>query len=235
LILTETGRELFLDLGQFGLPRTSDTSNYSENVRLDFGEFIKNSLRKSRSQSLYEPFLEYVTLPDLGCEFAAKCFPVRNGIRIKGEAPAVFEFLRGSDVTHILKVVVPDCLSHPHSSQDIITSLSGLNVRDLDWRKKDLTVDTILAAVPDVELLCLYASGNDVVLQHWIGKKGLERLEKLRHLKIVVLSGEFEQKKLEEFRKSAEVQVSALDFIKAKGIKLEVGLQEQEDDKDAIT
>ena len=128
-------------------------------------------------------FLKFVTLPDLACNDERSCKCLLSSLRSDPEAPRVFQYLHNKGVREICHVVVPDCLQHPHANKDIIESFHGahsrLHIRSLDWRKRDLDIQTILTATKHVEKLVLYSSGNLDVLSHWASLDGLCRLPKV--------------------------------------------------------
>src|SRR5208282_4980410 len=99
--------------------------------------------------------------------------------REPGDACLIFDSLRKRGVRYVLEVTVPDCPIHPHSDEAIIQCLKGLHVRHLDWRKRDLSVATLLQAAPEVEEVHLYSSGNLDVLSHWASYEGLYHLPKV--------------------------------------------------------
>jgi hypothetical protein len=76
-------------------------------------------------------------------------------------------------VDRIFEVHVEDFLHSPHSEENIEHALQGFDVRDLDWRRVDLSVCSILEAAPNVEYLYLYSSGNPAVIDHWLGPNGV--------------------------------------------------------------
>ncbi|KAF4626456.1 hypothetical protein G7Y89_g11703 [Cudoniella acicularis] len=79
-------------------------------------------------------------------------------------------------VRNILEVRVQDSRYTPYSEEDIEDSLSQLEIQELDWRRTDLSIYTILACAPDVERLHLYSSGNLATIDHWTGPNGVIKL-----------------------------------------------------------
>lgn len=129
--------------------------------------------------STFENFLYFVQLPDLQCDAVSQCACSLGSIRSTEEATVTFDYLRKTGVTHCVRVNVPDCLIHPHSFTSIVKSLHNLHVREFDWRKKDIPMEVLRVAVPQVENLTLYTSGSKAVLKEWASDEGLCRLEKV--------------------------------------------------------
>ena len=111
----------------------------------------------------YEPWLRVVQLPSLQCDPPT---PSVHYLRGQREAHLIFDHLRQKNVERVCEVTVPDCQTHPHTNEDIVKCLQGLHVKRLDWRKKDLSVATIIEAAPEVEEIFLLSSGNMDVLSH---------------------------------------------------------------------
>ena len=97
----------------------------------------------------------------------------------------VFEWLRmwerdqNSKVEKIFKVVVDDLGPSPHTDQAIRTALQPFDVEILDWRKLDLSSQTILEAAKGTRKLFLHSSGNEAVLRSWGCKHGLAELKEV--------------------------------------------------------
>jgi len=155
------GHEYFLDLQLF------------ENSSYRFSPYYLDNFPRTNFKC--ESWLQYVRLPELQCDFEVTEVPHKT----LGDAILIFDSLRKKGVTHILKVIVPDCTIHPHGDDAVIRCLEGLHVKKLDWRKQDLSVATILQAAPEVEEVRLYSSGNRDVLSHWASYEGLYRLPKV--------------------------------------------------------
>jgi hypothetical protein len=140
----------------------------------------------------FDTMLKSVRLPDLQCQGDSPCTELHHGLRNPGEAPPLFNYLRlKHKVAEIFEIIVPDCPIHPHSNDAIRTSLNGFRVRHLDWRKKDLSLETVNRAAPNLESLCLYSSGNADVLGHWASVNGLGRFKEVsqnRHVFCGILS-----------------------------------------------
>lgn len=91
----------------------------------------------------------------------------------------LFNFLRNKGVQRVIRVIVDDTLAPAHSDEAIEKALKGLKVEIWDWRKVDLSTDTIITAAPDAREISLYWSGNNAVLRGWTAKDGLSSLTKL--------------------------------------------------------
>jgi hypothetical protein len=105
----------------------------------------------------------------------------KYGIRSTFEALDVFRFLKQKGVRHVKNVRVLDCVIHPHSISKIKECLENLDVRSLEWRKRDLSLTLVKTIAPNVTKLHLYSSGNEDVLHFW-EMTGLANLKKVRRI-----------------------------------------------------
>ncbi|KAH0545484.1 hypothetical protein FGG08_000485 [Glutinoglossum americanum] len=141
----------------------------------------------------FEDILQYVALPNLWVEKTTATEPRPMSTRMPGMKPMsdgtgrkdlqlVFTWLSSKKVERIIKVIVEDNVQDdhaiPHSDQAIEDSLRDFDVEVWDWRKTDISIDTIQAAAKNVREVYLYSSGNNAVLRGWSDKGGLEILEK---------------------------------------------------------
>lgn len=95
------------------------------------------------------------------------------------DAVLVFDWLRKEKVKKVIRVIVMDGGSVPHSDEAIVESLKGLDVEVWDWRKFDICSETIHQAAENVRIVHLYCSGSNAVLRSWSSEQGLVRLEKV--------------------------------------------------------
>ncbi|RAK81430.1 S8 family peptidase [Aspergillus fijiensis CBS 313.89] len=91
----------------------------------------------------------------------------------------IFDFLRKKRVSRILRVIVDDLLCPAHSDEAIEQAIRGFGVEVWDWRKIDISIDTIMDVASDVRELHLYSSGNNMVLRGWSDHGGLAQLKNL--------------------------------------------------------
>jgi hypothetical protein len=83
-------------------------------------------------------------------------------------------------VKRILKLVVEDNPAFPCREETIQKCLSKLDdIRYLDWRRPNISAQSLLEAKHVVELW-LYSTGINAVLSSWGDKGGLQKLEKVR-------------------------------------------------------
>ncbi|GAP83724.1 putative subtilisin like [Rosellinia necatrix] len=136
----------------------------------------------SRSGVDFEHALKYVNIPS---------FETGTPER-RTEALSIFRWLRKcKGVERVFQVQVDDCRHYPHSEEDIEDALTGLDVRELDWQRVDLSAISVYEAAPRVEKLWLYSSGNMAVLDHWFGEKGIRTLHNLRNVYIKIIQDTF--------------------------------------------
>ncbi|KAH6689409.1 hypothetical protein BKA61DRAFT_742753 [Leptodontidium sp. MPI-SDFR-AT-0119] len=208
------GKNIFLDLSKFEV--------FGKDPSLDFSQYIASIGKPPKTpaqtslavvESPFESFLEFVQLPDLQCNTTSQCLCAVDSLRNVRETTTVFDYLRRNGVTHVLRVNVQDCLIHPHSSTDIVKSVQNLHVQEFDWRKRDLTINVLQEAVPDVESLTLYTSGSEALLEHWASKGGLIRLSKLTKVKIIVILGELlPNDSFSKYKERVIAKLSAIGF-----------------------
>ncbi|KAK3937215.1 hypothetical protein QBC46DRAFT_356837 [Diplogelasinospora grovesii] len=79
-----------------------------------------------------------------------------------GDLKDVFDLLRRKNVQRILKLTVHDNPARPCSDEVIKACLTGFDVRYLDWKKDDLSVDVVLEAAPRLAELWLYPAGDEL-------------------------------------------------------------------------
>ena len=158
------GNNLFLDLSVFS------------KINIPFKEYV-NDLQDHNVE--FNTYLKLVRLPELACVGRESCVDLKDGLRCRPEAVKVFDYLWEKGVRNILKVVVPDCPVHPHTNQAIRNLLQKFSIKRLEWRKKDLSVQTLMTAAPKLEKIRLFASGNQDVLDHWASPEGLSRLRQV--------------------------------------------------------
>lgn len=89
----------------------------------------------------------------------------------------IFDWLRDKGkVKEVLHIVVEDDLVQPHDDQTIEATLKDLGVEVWDWRKYDISSETIWSAAPHVKEVSLYTTGNNAVLRGWSDEGGLRKL-----------------------------------------------------------
>jgi hypothetical protein len=136
--------------------------------------------RLSRTVTLQlESALEYVSLrQDLPETSRDLLLPV-GGAALPGRDryEGVFRWLRDvQKVKKIFKVVVDDLVPYPHTDRAIIAALEKFDVEIWDWRKLDISSETVFKAASGTRQLHLQCSGNEAVLRSWSCKHGLARL-----------------------------------------------------------
>ncbi|KAI1373538.1 subtilisin-like protein [Hypoxylon crocopeplum] len=142
---------------------------------------IKNPVSRNSGVG-FEHALKYVNIPSFETGVAER----------RTEALSIFRWLREcKGVERVFQVHVDDCRHYPHSEEDIEAALAGLDVRELDWQRVDLSVSSVYTAAPEVEKLWLYSNGNLSVLDHWFGENGIRRLPNLRNLYIKIIQDDF--------------------------------------------
>lgn len=98
---------------------------------------------------------------------------------VRNEVHLVLKWLQESKgVKKLIKLTVSDSKINPHPEEAMEAAIKHLDVEHLDWRRLDLSIDTILEAAENVRELHLYSSGSRAVIGHWLGEDGVRRLSK---------------------------------------------------------
>ncbi len=119
----------------------------------------------------FERILKYVEIP---------AFESDRSDEPSVDACCILYWLRFCKGVHtILELRFKDSLHKPHREEHIEHTLAGFGVRDLDWRRTDLSILAVKECASDVESLSLYSSGDLGVIDHWIGPRGVVTLEKV--------------------------------------------------------
>ncbi len=117
--------------------------------------------------------LRYVTIP-LWDKNGPTC--PRATLEPRYEVRDILYWLQKQNVERILALQVLDSFHSPHTEETIELAVKPFDVKNLDWRRMDISVDTVLEAAANVEILSLYSSGNLATLSHWSGSDGIGRL-----------------------------------------------------------
>ncbi|KAI0182073.1 hypothetical protein GGR52DRAFT_527302 [Hypoxylon sp. FL1284] len=134
--------------------------------------------------------LEYVSLRrDLPASYPL-IPPVRdNTSQERNPYQSVFSWLQNDcHVEKIFSIIIEDLVPYPHSDAAIKTALKPFKVEKWDWRKLDISSQTILEAAPETRILNLQSSGNEAVLQSWACKSGLAQLKQLDSITVTMHS-----------------------------------------------
>ncbi|KFA46532.1 hypothetical protein S40293_09874 [Stachybotrys chartarum IBT 40293] len=116
----------------------------------------------------FERILKYVNIP----AFVGKLGEKRT------EAVSILQWLKlYKRVKRVFEITVDDCRFCPSTEEDIEMALRGLGVQYLDWRRTDLSIDSIVSVAKDVTTLHLYSSGSLAAIDHWIGPRGVSMLD----------------------------------------------------------
>ena len=91
------------------------------------------------------------------------------------------------NVRKIYHLVVPDYLDDPHTEEAIEEAIKPFKVEVFDWRRLDLSIDSVEAGAPTVRHLSLYSSGNKAALSHWFGPDGIRKLTQVTNSSIIII------------------------------------------------
>ncbi|KAH0563333.1 hypothetical protein GP486_002095 [Trichoglossum hirsutum] len=188
----DTRKELSLDLSDFDLP-----THY-------FTKFAQDISKYGRDQTglRFEKMLTYVQLPN---------FDRSNGNQFHDDTQKLFRWLHDKGVRLIRDLSIPDSRSTPIPDEQIEEMLQPFTILNLNWRRLDLSIDTIHASVRDVHELHLYSSGNWAVLCYWSMPGVLGQLEQLVKLTVTIVStGERSRARLEKYKKDFEDRLKLL-------------------------
>lgn len=119
--------------------------------------------------------LKYIDIP-VQCDSADQCSFGGSHAR------EILEWLATcKSVRKVLDVRIEDCRHYFHTEEDIELCLKPFDVKNLDWYRVDLSIDTITQAAPNVSSLHLYSSGGLAAIDHWVGPNGVRMLKKESH------------------------------------------------------
>lgn len=157
------------------------------------------------------PVLRYVQLPDL--DHVPHDAELTGTGEPRDEIRTVLDWLyKEKQVEEILELNVRDSLMQPHSEQAIEEVISKFNVRKLNWRRMDLSINSIIDAAPNVEVLHLYSSGNWAALGHWTNsEEGLGRLKELDEIHISIAAYDITDDRWGEYRKRVYDRLMAIE------------------------
>ncbi|KIW67032.1 hypothetical protein, variant [Phialophora macrospora] len=99
----------------------------------------------------------------------------------------IFNWLKSSrGVKRVLEIIIEDDWDNPHSDSDIQNAIANLGVEIWNWRKYDISSDTVVQAAPQARAVYLYTTGKKAVLREWSGEDGLRRLKDLQRVVLYV-------------------------------------------------
>ena len=160
-----------LDFNLLGVKRLLDVDTIKQNYA-----FLK-----------FEKALQYVALPRLRSNIlpssmkeGSKGEAIKDSARLASPTQylEVFNWLKAQrNVSKVLEIIIEDDPDDPHSDTDIQNTVRNLGVETWNWRKYDISSDTIVQAAPEARKVYLYTTGNKAVLREWSGKEGLRRLK----------------------------------------------------------
>ncbi|KAF4537178.1 uncharacterized protein LTHEOB_11556 [Lasiodiplodia theobromae] len=142
----------------------------------------------------FEDTLQYVHIPMLQVEKTGPAASRRNATSSRGRNDYVdiFKWLKEEKkVERIVNLQVEDVSEirvHgeqaellSHSDESIEKALKGIEVlKTWDWKKFDLSSETIRTVAGRASSVVLYWGGNDAILRSWSEREGLVTLERLR-------------------------------------------------------
>ncbi|KAK1757348.1 hypothetical protein QBC47DRAFT_399689 [Echria macrotheca] len=149
-----------------------------------------DTFKDSFQELTFDNVLKYVAFPAVFVRNWRKnplrVPPGEEATRGRSDMLYFFQWLREKGVERILKVIVDDSKSPPHSDEAIEMSLKPFRVEVLDWSKPDLDPVTICNASQDLTEIVLHWSGNNAVLRAWSEPEGLRKLPDLSVINLLV-------------------------------------------------
>ncbi|KAF3057645.1 Subtilisin [Trichoderma lentiforme] len=147
-------------------------------------------IKKSYPFLVFEDILQHVALPNLlpssdPLHLDAdihRASTESNNMRGPIHYKEIFDWLKKKNVKRVFEVIIEDDLSTPHEDETIIETLKTFGVEIWNWRKYDISIDTISQAAPNVSTVYLYTSGNNAVLRGWSDETGLRTLQQLKKI-----------------------------------------------------
>jgi len=146
-------------------------------------------IKKNYAFLKFESTLQYVALPNLSPIYTNSSVDMATDKDIETEILkpthyyTIFKWLKDvGNVKEILRIIVEDDPEHPHDDETIERTIKGLGVEVWDWKKYDISSETIRIAAPDVREVYLYTTGNSAVLLGWSDQDGLRNLKNVGHM-----------------------------------------------------
>ncbi|KAF2967460.1 hypothetical protein GQX73_g6088 [Xylaria multiplex] len=112
----------------------------------------------------------------------------------------IFDVLETKRVRKIHRLVVDDDDAYPHQDE-IIETLSRFEIEEFQWNKMDLSSSVLCHAVPYVQTLRLFSSGNHSVLRDWSSVDGLNQLGLLRSVYLKIYWKTESRARIEQYAK----------------------------------
>ncbi|KAK0654991.1 hypothetical protein B0T16DRAFT_383971 [Cercophora newfieldiana] len=188
-----------------------DLSGRSNMTQRGFRSLVK--------QLQFEDALQYVAIPKIRIEDPTSDKANSSSTRRSGKEGTgrndlvqVFTTLRQKGVRTIIRVVVDDCFTPPHTDEAIEEALRGMDVEIWDWKKTDLSTEVIYTAAPRVREVHLHWSGNNAVLRGWSEEGGLKKLTELKSVYLHVQQGIESAKRTQQYVKDFTERVKRLEF-----------------------
>jgi hypothetical protein len=127
----------------------------------------------------FESALLSVDLPNFDRILEVSSADENNTAVIREEACQILDWLYNQNVRKIISLSTTDSRLDPHSEEVIEKAVARFGVERLDWKRLDLPIMSIFKSAKNLQRLCLYSSGNQAVVQHWLGDQGICQLEKV--------------------------------------------------------
>ncbi|KAL4960196.1 uncharacterized protein BDV14DRAFT_183134 [Aspergillus stella-maris] len=216
---------------QFLYPSGLNGSSIERKINLDLGQQRSigknyvNAITEERFDKFpFETCLSYVCLPP------RKHQTPDAGSRGETDSLAsyqpIFNFLKKKGVKKIFRITVNDLLGQPHSDKSLVELTRTYNIQHWDWRKLDISSDTILAAAPDVKTVVMHSSGNLSTLQGWACKHGLARLQKLESVQVVIHKGPEDDASLHNYQVLFETRLKKRFEKNSRRVKVEIRVED---------
>lgn len=152
-------------------------------------------IKESYNFLKFSKTLQYVALPAL--QRSTPQSPGKENWKDEGEnqviersSPSpyleVFKWLRTRGVERVMEIIIEDDLDDPTTDAEIQSTLKDLCTEIWNWRKYDISADTIVQAAPHARELYLYTTGKKAVLREWSDEEGLHKLKNVsRRSKVI--------------------------------------------------
>ncbi|KAK5656680.1 hypothetical protein OQA88_4660 [Cercophora sp. LCS_1] len=190
----------------------------------------QRGFRSLVKQLQFEDALQYVAIPKIRIEDPTNDKANSSSSRRSGRDQSykegsgrhdlvqVFMTLRQKGVRSIIRAMVDDSFTPPHTDEAIEEALRGMDVEIWDWKKTDLSTEVIYTAAPRVREVHLYWSGNNAVLRGWSEEGGLKKLVELRSIHLHVQQG------IESIKRTQQYVKDFTERVKRLGLKHDVQL-----------
>jgi hypothetical protein len=111
------------------------------------------------------------------------------------EVKNILHWLKVKEVKKIVELTIPDDWDYPHDEELIAPFLKTLQVERLDWRRKDVSIPSLVQPFrnsdgtwesPPLRVLHLHSSGLSVALDQWLNPWTFKRFPQVSFYRLLL-------------------------------------------------